>query len=165
MSSHLWHWIESCMLWFLFVYSFISLFMNKSDSKYKSCLSREICKFDIKISYFTFSATLKKKLLQILKQTYNRSFFFIHFYFSRKYPHSLILTYIPIFLHPKFESIFKTLANKTRTIKEALMTLSSEQMDLAIRVQIWEKTVCISHSTNILKKGMYPTILPLAVGK
>ena len=33
------------------------------------------------------------------------------------------------------------------------------------RVQILNETVCISHSANILGKGMNPTILPPAIGK
>ena len=33
-------------------------------------------------------------------------------------------------------------------------------MDMAIQVQILDKAVCISHSANILEKGMHPTILP-----
>ena len=32
-------------------------------------------------------------------------------------------------------------------------------------VQTLENAVCISHSTNTLGKGMYPTILPPAMGK
>ena len=38
-------------------------------------------------------------------------------------------------------------------------------MDTATRVQILDETDCISHSTNILGKGMNPIILPPAVGK
>ena len=33
------------------------------------------------------------------------------------------------------------------------------------RVQILDKTDCISHSTNTLGKGMNPIILSLAMGK
>ena len=33
------------------------------------------------------------------------------------------------------------------------------------RVQIQDKTDCISHSTNTLGKGMNPIILPPAMGK
>ena len=42
---------------------------------------------------------------------------------------------------------------------------SSQDMDTAIRVQILDKTDCISHSTNTLGKGMNPIILPPAMGK
>ena len=38
-------------------------------------------------------------------------------------------------------------------------------MDIVTRVQFLDKTVCISHSTNTLGKGMNPTILPSAMGK
>ena len=38
-------------------------------------------------------------------------------------------------------------------------------MDTATRVQILNKTDCISHSTNTLGKGMNPIILPPAMGK
>ena len=38
-------------------------------------------------------------------------------------------------------------------------------MDTATRVQILDKTDCISHSTNTLGKGMNPIILPPAMGK
>ena len=38
-------------------------------------------------------------------------------------------------------------------------------MDTATRVQILDKTDCMSHSTNILGKGMNPIILPPATGK
>ena len=37
-------------------------------------------------------------------------------------------------------------------------------MDTTIRVQILDKTDCISHSTNTLEKGMNPIILPPAKG-
>ena len=37
-------------------------------------------------------------------------------------------------------------------------------MDVATRIQIQDKVIYISQSTNILKKGMNPTIL-LGVGK
>ena len=37
-------------------------------------------------------------------------------------------------------------------------------MDLATRVQILDEAVCISHSANILEKGMNPTILPPSMG-
>ena len=33
------------------------------------------------------------------------------------------------------------------------------------RVQILDKTDCISHSTNTLGKGMNPIILPIATGR
>ena len=38
-------------------------------------------------------------------------------------------------------------------------------MDTATKVQILDKTDCISHSTNALGKGMNPFILPAAMGK
>ena len=38
-------------------------------------------------------------------------------------------------------------------------------MDTAIRVQFLDKTDCISHSINLLGKGMNPIILPPAMGK
>ena len=39
-------------------------------------------------------------------------------------------------------------------------------MELVIQVQIEDKAVCISHSANMLGKGMNLTILPLpAMGK
>ena len=38
-------------------------------------------------------------------------------------------------------------------------------MDMVTRIQILDQAVCISHSANILGKGMHPTILPLALGK
>ena len=37
--------------------------------------------------------------------------------------------------------------------------LSSLEMDTVTRVQILDEAVCISHSTNTIGKGMYPTIL------
>ena len=40
-----------------------------------------------------------------------------------------------------------------------------KKMELANRVQIPYKAVCISHSTNTLRKGMIPTIHSPAVGK
>ena len=43
--------------------------------------------------------------------------------------------------------------------------LSSQEMDMATRVQILGETDYISHSTNTLEKGMNPIILPLAMGK
>ena len=43
--------------------------------------------------------------------------------------------------------------------------LSSLKMVMATCVQILDEVVCISYSTNILGKGMNPTILPPAVGK
>ena len=39
------------------------------------------------------------------------------------------------------------------------------KMNLATRVQIQYEVVCISHSVNILGKGMHPTILSPAMGK
>ena len=42
--------------------------------------------------------------------------------------------------------------------------LSSLEMDTATRVQILAETDCISHSTNILGKGMNPIIFPPAMG-
>ena len=38
-------------------------------------------------------------------------------------------------------------------------------MDTATRVQILDKTDSISRSTNTLRKGMNPIILPPAMGK
>ena len=38
-------------------------------------------------------------------------------------------------------------------------------MDTATRVQILDRTDCISQSTNTLWKGMNPIILPPAMGK
>ena len=38
-------------------------------------------------------------------------------------------------------------------------------IDTATRVQILDKTDCISHSTNTLGIGMNPIILPPAMGK
>ena len=38
-------------------------------------------------------------------------------------------------------------------------------MDMATRVQILDKTDCISHSTNTLGKGMNSIILHPAMGK
>ena len=38
-------------------------------------------------------------------------------------------------------------------------------MDTATRVQILDDTDCISRSTNTIGKGMYPIILPPAMGK
>ena len=38
-------------------------------------------------------------------------------------------------------------------------------MDEVTQVQILEKTVCISHDTNTLRKGMNPIILPPVMGK
>ena len=38
-------------------------------------------------------------------------------------------------------------------------------MNTAIRVQIQDKTDCISNSTDTLGKGMNPIILPPAMGK
>ena len=43
--------------------------------------------------------------------------------------------------------------------------LSSQEMNTAIRFQILDETDCISHSTNILGKGMNPIILLPAKGK
>ena len=42
---------------------------------------------------------------------------------------------------------------------------SSLDMDTATRVQILDQANCISHSTNTLRKGMNPIILPPAMGK
>ena len=39
----------------------------------------------------------------------------------------------------------------------------SKEMDTAILVQILDKAVCISHSSNTLGKGENPTILPPAM--
>ena len=38
-------------------------------------------------------------------------------------------------------------------------------MDTSVWVQIRDKAVCISHSTNNLEKDMNPTILPLVMGR
>ena len=38
-------------------------------------------------------------------------------------------------------------------------------MDMAARVQIMGKTVCISHSANILENAIIPVILSAANGK
>ena len=38
-------------------------------------------------------------------------------------------------------------------------------MDKATRVQILDEADCILHSTNTLRKGMNPIILPPAMGK
>ena len=38
-------------------------------------------------------------------------------------------------------------------------------MDIVDQVQTLNKAVCISHSANILEKGMNPTILPSAMDK
>ena len=38
-------------------------------------------------------------------------------------------------------------------------------MDTATQVQILDKVDCISQSTNTLRKGMNPIILPPAMGK
>ena len=38
-------------------------------------------------------------------------------------------------------------------------------VDTATRVQFLDVTDCISHSTNILEKGMNPIILPPAMGR
>ena len=43
--------------------------------------------------------------------------------------------------------------------------LPSLEMDMGTRVLVLGKTACISHSTNTLKKGMNPIILPPAMGK
>ena len=40
-----------------------------------------------------------------------------------------------------------------------------QKMDTATRVQILDETAYISHSTNTLRKGMNPIILPPAMGK
>ena len=40
-----------------------------------------------------------------------------------------------------------------------------KEMDTATRVQILDKTDCISHSTNTLGKSMNLIILPPAMGK
>ena len=38
-------------------------------------------------------------------------------------------------------------------------------MDTVTQVQILDETVCISHRSNTLGKGMNPIILPPAMGK
>ena len=39
------------------------------------------------------------------------------------------------------------------------------EMDTATRVQILDEIDCISHSTNTLREGMNPIILPPAMGR
>ena len=41
----------------------------------------------------------------------------------------------------------------------------SQELDTATQVQILDETDCISHSTNTLRKGINPIILPPAMGK
>ena len=43
--------------------------------------------------------------------------------------------------------------------------LASQEMETATRVQILDKTDCISRSTNTLGKGINPIILTPAMGK
>ena len=43
--------------------------------------------------------------------------------------------------------------------------IREEIYNSATRVQILDETVCISLSTNTLRKGMNPIILPPAMGK
>ena len=38
-------------------------------------------------------------------------------------------------------------------------------MDTVTRVKILDQAVCISHSTNTLKKGAYPVIITPAMGE
>ena len=38
-------------------------------------------------------------------------------------------------------------------------------VDMAIQIQIMDKVIYISHSTNTYEKGINPTILPSALGK
>ena len=38
-------------------------------------------------------------------------------------------------------------------------------MDTASQIQMLDEAVCISHCTNTLGTGMYPTILPPVIGK
>ena len=38
-------------------------------------------------------------------------------------------------------------------------------MDIVAWIQILDETFYISYGTNILRKGMYPTILPQAMSK
>ena len=40
-----------------------------------------------------------------------------------------------------------------------------KEMDMATKVQILDKAVCISHSTNMLWKGMNTVIFSPAIGK
>ena len=44
------------------------------------------------------------------------------------------------------------------------MVIDLEKMDMAVYVQILDKAVCISHSTNIYGKRMNPTILYPTMG-
>ena len=46
-----------------------------------------------------------------------------------------------------------------------MVWLSSWEMDTTTRAQIPDKADGVSHSTNTLKKGMNPIILPLAMDK
>ena len=46
-----------------------------------------------------------------------------------------------------------------------LMVVIIEKMDTTTRVQILDKVVCISHSTNSLQKGMSPIILFPVMGR
>ena len=39
------------------------------------------------------------------------------------------------------------------------------EMDMATQVQILDKAVCISHSTDTFEKGRHPTIFPPAISK
>ena len=43
--------------------------------------------------------------------------------------------------------------------------LLSLDIDITNQVQIQDGSVCISYSTNTLKKGVHPFILHLAMGK
>ena len=45
-------------------------------------------------------------------------------------------------------------------LNEETETETVMEMDTKIRVQILDKTVCISHSVNTMKKDMNLTILP-----
>ena len=66
---------------------------------------------------------------------------------------------------------YKITNNGWYTIKQkqeevaVVQWLSSYKMDTATRVQILDETDCISHSTNTIRKGMNPIILPPAMGK
>ena len=44
-------------------------------------------------------------------------------------------------------------------------SLPSVEMDTVIQVQILDEAVSISHSANIIGKGIHPTLLLLAIDK
>ena len=45
-----------------------------------------------------------------------------------------------------------------------VLCLPSQKMKLVSQVRIVDETACILHSTNTVREGMNPTILPLAIG-